>query len=73
MDRTITFNSVTLKNTQTEPQKQIIFSKRIKYKKNLEIKLDLFCFPENYSMRVCKSTDRKILTLITTKSLSQAI
>ena len=26
LDRTITFNSVTLKNTQTEPQKYIIFS-----------------------------------------------
>ena len=26
MDRAITFNSVTLKNTQTEPQKYIIFS-----------------------------------------------
>ena len=25
LDRTITFNSVTLKNTQTEPQKYIIF------------------------------------------------
>ena len=25
LDRTITFNSVTLKNTQTEPQKNIIF------------------------------------------------
>ena len=28
MDRTITFNSVTLKNTQTEPQKYIIFFQR---------------------------------------------
>ena len=26
LDRTITFNSVTLKNTQTEPQKYTIFS-----------------------------------------------
>ena len=42
MDRTISFNSVTLKSTQTEPQKYIIFfnetndikSRRIEYKNN---------------------------------------
>ena len=31
MDRVITFNSATLKNTQSEPQKYIIFFQRNKY------------------------------------------
>ena len=61
LDRTITFNSVTLKNTLTEPlkfiiffsTKQIIFSRRIK-KKKFEIKFYFLYFLENYSRRVCK-------------------
>ena len=64
----ITFNSVTLKNAQTEPQKNIIFfqpnnsylESADKIKKKLEIKFYFFSyFPENYSRRVRKSTNKK--------------
>ena len=66
LDRTITFNSATLKNTQTEPQRYIIsfnetndiLSQWIKYKKNKIF----FYFLEKYSGRICKSTITKILT-----------
>ena len=56
MHMTITFNSVTLKNTQTEPQKYISFSTFIKYKKKIEI--TFFYFLENYSWRVRNSTNK---------------
>ena len=38
MDRTITFNSVTLQNTQKEPQKYIIFSNETNNIKSQRIK-----------------------------------
>ena len=64
LDRTITFNSLTLKNTQTEPQKYIIFStKQIIFRVsgwNIKIILDFFFYLlENYSRRVRKSTNKK--------------
>ena len=63
----ITFNSVTLKNTQREPQKYIIFQQNKSYlesadkiKKILEF-FFFFYFLENYSRRVRKSTNKIIL------------
>ena len=70
LDRTISFNSVTLKNTHlsTEPQKYIIFFNETNKIKSRRIFLDIkfslfFYFTENYSRRVRKSTNKKILAL----------
>ena len=64
------FNSVNLKNTQTEPQKYIIFfsTKQIIFRVGRNIKNYLevnffFYFPENYSRRVRKSTNKKIMAI----------
>ena len=62
MDRTITSNSVTLKNTQTEPQKYYFSTKQILFRDaglNKKIILDFFYLPDIYSRRVCKSTSKK--------------
>ena len=67
MDRTITSNSVTLKNTQTEPQKYYFSTKQIIFRVaglNKKIILDFFYLPDNYSRRVCKSNNKKSLALV---------
>ena len=48
MDRTITFNSVTLKNTQAEPQKY--FFQRNKYYLESEDKIDFFSTPRKITV-----------------------
>ena len=56
MDRTTTFNSVTLKNTQTEPQKYIFFFKNRIKKITLEI---FFYLPENNKRKVLNQIIKK--------------
>ena len=64
MDRTITSNSVTLKNTQTEPQKYYFSTKQIIFRVaglNKKIILDVFFYiADNYSRRVCKLTSKNL-------------
>ena len=71
LDRSTTFYSVTLKNTQTEFQKIFFFQRNKKYlesedkiKKIKKLNFIFFsCFLENYSRRVRKSTNKKVLAL----------
>ena len=64
LHRAITFNSITLKSTQTEPIKYFFFSAQQiifrvgGYNKN-DFKKKKFFYLKNYSMRVRKSTNKK--------------
>ena len=60
LHKTITFNCGTLKNTQTGPPKNIIIFNEKCLESADKIK-QMFFFPENYSRRVRKSTNKLIM------------